>query len=357
MIFIEKCGVYKVYKSIEYAHIADEEFKDYVLIDVRSPKEYEAATIPGAINIPLFSDDERHEIGTIYNNVSVGAAKKLGVSVVAKKLPDIYENFEQLKLKNKKIVVFCARGGLRSSSLVSLFSTLGINVEKLKGGYKSYRHYIFEKLPIVNEDVKYIVLHGNTGVGKTHILVGLKALGYDILDLEKCANNRGSLLGSVGLGASSSQKQFDGLIFNVLKYRKSNYVFVEAESKRIGNINIPDFVFDSMKNGIHIKLKADINFRAELLTMEYTKDTNCDEEILNALHNLKKYIGEKNKERFNEMLINKKYKELSIELMEKYYDPMYESESGKYNYSFELQVEDIEKSVGLIRDWFEDLIK
>jgi tRNA 2-selenouridine synthase len=343
-----------VYKSIEYEQIVAARNEDYILVDVRSPMEYEEATIPGAINIPLFTDEERREIGTIYNHVSVEDAKKLGVGIVGKKLPDIYEQISQLKHKQKNIVIFCARGGLRSSSLVSLFSTLGINIEKLKGGYKSYRRYIFEELPEINKEVKYVVLHGNTGVGKTHILTRLEELGYDILDLEKCANNRGSLLGSVGLGMSSSQKQFDGLIFNSLKYRKSDYVFVEAESKRIGNINIPDFVFSSMKNGIHIKVTADLDFRAELLIEEYTKNSNCDDEILSALDNLKKYIGEKNRERFNEMLLSKKYKELSIELMEKYYDPMYENQSNSYNYSFELKVQDIYKSVDIIIEWFEN---
>ena len=102
--------------------------------------------------------------------------------------------------------MFCARGGLRSSCIVSLFEPLGVNVLKLKGGYKSYRHYIAEQLPNVNSTVNYIVLHGNTGVGKTHILSGLRDQGFDVLDLEACANNRGSILGSVGLGKPRSQK-------------------------------------------------------------------------------------------------------------------------------------------------------
>lgn len=343
-----------MYKNIEFENIIENGIDNYLLIDVRSPKEYQEATIPGSINLPLFTDEERELIGTVYHHESIEQAKTLGVEAVSKKLPNIYKVLNELQLEHRKkpLVMFCARGGMRSSTIVSLFASLGANVLKLKGGYKSYRRYIAEQLPLVNTTANYVVLHGNTGVGKTHILTGLRSHGFDVLDLEACANNRGSLLGAVGLGSPRSQKQFESLLFNELKYRQSDYIFVEAESKKIGNVTIPDFIFTSMQNGTHINLTADYEFRADLLIEEYTKKSNCDEEIIVALDNLKKYIGEKNKERFNDMIIDKNYRELAIELMKKYYDPMYENASNKYSFSFELKVVDLDQSTLAIKEWW-----
>lgn len=343
-----------MYKNIEFEQLINNGINNYILIDVRSPKEHLESAVPGAINIPIFSNSEHQLVGTVYQQESVEKAKKIGIEIVSRKLPDIYDAFMKLEAENKgkQLVIYCARGGLRSSSIVSLFTTLGINVFKLRGGYKSYRQYIVSQLPEVNSSVKYIVLHGNTGVGKTQILKMLESRGHDVLDLEACANHRGSLLGSVGLGLTNTQKQFDALIFNSLKYRKSDYVFVEAESKRIGNIFIPDYIFESMKKGIHINLTADIDFRAKLLIDEYTAYENSDAEIQSALNNLNKYIGEKNWERYQAMLVSQNYIELAVELMKKYYDPMYENESRKYDYSLELKVEDIESCVLELEKWW-----
>ncbi|WP_010292506.1 rhodanese-like domain-containing protein [Clostridium senegalense] len=155
-----------MFQTTEYKELKG----DYVLVDVRSPLEYKENTIPGAVNIPLFNDEERALVGTIYKQESTEKAKKIGMEIVSKKLPSIYDEFLKLEKKHKKIVLFCARGGMRSGSLVALLSSLGMRVEKIKGGYKSYRGYVLEELPKLNEQVKYIVLHGNTGVGKTEIL-------------------------------------------------------------------------------------------------------------------------------------------------------------------------------------------
>jgi tRNA 2-selenouridine synthase len=341
-----------VFKTIDYKSLEG----DYVLIDVRSPGEYNEATIPGAINIPLFTDEERKQIGIVYVNESVEKAKQLGVEAVANKLPIIFREISQLDRQYGKLIFFCARGGMRSGSISSLMISLGINAFKLSGGYKAYRKIINEELPKLNKGVKYIVLRGKTGTGKTEILNCLKNKGYDVLDLESAANHRGSLLGNVGLGEGKSQKYFETRIYEMLRYRKSNYVFVEGESKRIGNVIIPGFIFDSMSDGIHVFIDADLDFRSKLIIREYTKENNCKEEIYLCLDKLSKYISEKNIGRYKALVSEEKYEEVTGELMEKYYDPMYMNAINKYKFDAEFKIQDIETSCREIEAWAKDII-
>ena len=163
-----------MYKTVKYDDIEkNRENINYALIDVRSPSEYRAQTIPQATNIPIFNDEERKLVGTVYTKGSIQEAKKIGVETAAKNLPNIYDKVSKLDEQYDKLIFFCARGGLRSSSLVSLFMPLGINAFKLDGGYKVYRKYINTHLPALIENIKIVVLYGNTGVGKTHILEAL----------------------------------------------------------------------------------------------------------------------------------------------------------------------------------------
>jgi len=336
-----------MFKNINFSDLDER----HILIDVRSPGEYKEATIPGAVNIPIFNDEERKDIGYTYVNESVEKAKKLGVEAVSRKLPKLFEEFLELDKKYDRLVLFCARGGMRSSSLCSLLSSLGLDAYKLNNGYKGYRKFINDELPRLNSEIKYIVLHGTTGVGKTEILKRLGERGHDVLDLEEAANHRGSLLGSVGLGKPNSQKQFEALVYEVLRDRKSNYVFVEGESKRIGNIVIPNFIYKSMEKGVHILVDADLDFRTKLIIEEYTKHSSSEEEILMALEALGKYISGKNIERYKELTIKGEYETVVEELMVKYYDPMYLNGINKYEYDYKLKVDNIEGACELIEGW------
>ncbi len=334
-------------ETIEYGEIKG----NFILVDVRSPGEFQEATIKGAINIPLFDDEERKIIGTVYTQESVEKAKRIGLEVASKKLLHIYDEIKELQKKHDKIVLFCARGGMRSGVLGMLLISLGVNTVRVNEGYKGYRKFVIESLPALNQKVQYIVLHGNTGVGKTEILKQLECDGYDVLDLEGFANHRGSLLGTVGLGKTTSQKQFESNIFHMLQNCKSPYVFIEAESKRIGNTTIPDFVFEKMKSGIHIFVDADIDFRCDLIIKEYTKYGNCNEEIISCIKRLEKYIGEKNVDRYSNLVLKSEYKEVVSELMINHYDPMYTHSSNKYEYKLKVQVVDIKTAAEQIEDW------
>ncbi len=322
-----------MFKVIKYEDIDNNKIDgSYILIDVRSPYEFKKEHIPDSINIPIFDDEERSLIGQTYIQDSPEKAKKIGIEYASKRLPDIYEQVSKLDREYDKLIFFCARGGFRSSSLVSLFMTIGVNSFKLDKGYKGYRKYINEKLPEVIKDVKFVVLFGNTGAGKTHILESLGDQGMDILDLETCANHRGSILGSVGLGPQSSQKTFESLIYKSLKNRKSDLIFVEGESIKIGKVIIPQYIYEGMNKGIHLSIDTDLNLRIDNILRDYVHGT--DEELIYALNYLRQQLGHEKIDKYIEMIKEKRYREIIEDLMINYYDPHYEYKNRQYIKSF-----------------------
>ena len=339
-----------MYKTLKYNDIDQGNIDgSHILIDVRSPKEYNAETIPDAINIPIFGDNERELIGTIYNQKSIEEAKKMGIKAAAEKLPQIYDHIATLDKEYNNLIFFCARGGFRSSSLVSLFKTLGIHAYKLDGGYKKYRKYINRTLPKVMEGMQFVVLYGNTGTGKTHILEVMQEMGHDIIDLEGCANHRGSLLGGVGLGKPNTQKMFESMLYESLKTRKTNTVYIEGESKKIGRVVIPGFIYDSMNNGIALKIEAGIEARIDNILRDYVHET--DKELINSLDQLRRYIGNKNIDRYMDMIRRSEYRGVAKELMIKYYDPLYEHKNRTFIKTF--YNEDNVKTARQIIEWVE----
>lgn len=304
-----------------------------LIIDVRTPDEFQTETIPGAINIPIFTNEERAIVGTTYVQESIDKAKQLGVEFVSSKLPEIYRQVAELDKKYDNLIFFCARGGFRSKTVVVLFKSLGINAIRLEGGYKGYRKYVNDNLPRLVDEVSFIVLYGNTGCGKTEVLKQLKTLGQDVLDLEGCANHRGSLLGGVGLGQPNTQKMFESLVYETLSKRKSDIIFTEGESKRIGRVVMPDYLFTKVKSGQNVEIKASTETRIKNLLKDYVNET--DDELIEAIGFLKPHIGEANILRYTEMIKNYDYAPVVEELMTKYYDPKYEFRNREYIASFE----------------------
>lgn len=334
-------------KIIDYDQLKD----NYILVDVRSPGEYEECHIPGAVNVPLFSNSQREMIGTVYKQESVEKAKKLGIEMVSQSLPEIYEKFCQLKANHKSIIVYCARGGMRSGSICGLLSSLGMNTWQLRGGYKGYRAIVNQQLPKINEQVNYIVLHGFTGVGKTEILRRLSKKGLDILDLEDAANHRGSLLGDVGLRGKRSQKQFESLIFEKLRNRRTNSIFVEAESKRIGTVFVPDYIKNKMLQGKHILVEADIEIRAERIIKEYISGSESKVEIVGGLRKLTKYMSNKKVEELVCRTEEGDYTGVVIELMKLYYDPMYKHSQDGYKFDLVVNANLMDDACNKIESW------
>ncbi|MEG0069616.1 tRNA 2-selenouridine(34) synthase MnmH [Cetobacterium sp.] len=315
--------------------------RNYTLIDVRTPKEFEEEPIPGAINIPLLMDDERIDVGTAYKQVSPEKAKELGVEAIAKRLPDIFREVQ--KHAKGRLAFYCARGGMRSGSMAALFSALGYTTWKLEGGYRAYRQYILEEIPKLNEGIKYYVLHGKTGIGKTKVLQKLDELGYSVLDLEKMADHKGSFFGGVCEKRPQSQKRFESLIFDYLYKNKPEYVLAESESKRIGNVYVPESVFTSLAEATHLSLDTTIEQRVSIIREDYAGATI--EELQSCLNRVKRYIDTKMYDEFSKLLNESKIDELSEVLMTDYYDPLYQKSIDKYEYDAEIFYETLEEGV------------
>ena len=235
--------------------------------DVRSPSEYNQGHIPGAINIPLFNDREREEVGTKYKRDGRVPALILGLKLTG---PDMSLKLEHaLKITKKgKLLVHCWRGGIRSEAMAWLFSLGDIKTELLEGGYKAYRHHILDSL---SEKRKMIVLGGMTGSSKTHIIRYLRQLGQHTIDLEGLANHKGSAFGSLGQPPQPSTEYFANILFDEWKKTNRNQpVWVEDESKSIGSVFIPDRFYLNMQETPVIVLKMDVKTRLPRLLEEYS---------------------------------------------------------------------------------------
>ncbi len=327
--------------------------KSAILIDVRTPKEFEAEPIPGAINIPILSDEERVVVGTAYKQQSPEEAKRLGINYISTKLPNLFEEINELSKKYKKLVFYCARGGMRSSSVTSLFSSLGYKVCKLEGGYKSFRKYVGENIDKLNKDIKYIVVHGKTGIGKTKVLQGLEDKGYSVLDLEKFADHKGSFYGALCERREQSQKRFEAEVFEHLKDREYDYFLVESESKRIGNVYVPESIFKSMSEGYHILLETSLDHRVQIIMEDYSKAPI--EEMLACTTKLRRYLKEEDVLKYENMLKEKRFEEFSRSIMEEYYDPLYQKSINKYEYDSTVNYESIGEAVEKIEKFIESI--
>lgn len=330
-----------------------------ILIDVRSPLEFQEGTIPNSINIPVLLNEERKEVGTLYSKGKIDEAKLLAVESISKRLPDIFSNFLELKNKFENIVIFCARGGYRSKSLSSFLNSLDISNIRIEGGYKSYRNYVINNMNYFISKVTPIVLYGNTGCGKTEILQNLKLKGYPVIDLENLAGHRGSILGAVGLKEQPKQKMFESLLFEEISKYENKYVFIEGESKRIGKISIPELLYKKMATSINIKIDAPIEERVKRLVKEYALPQN-KEDIKNSIDYMRKYISNKAANSLLEALDRNEYDYIAKELCINYYDKKYRNRVSNFDFQFtnnnakEVTEEIIEKTKYLFK-WFNRL--
>ncbi len=309
-----------------------------IIIDIRSPIEFKDGAIPGAINVPLFSDEERHEIGTIYKKEGQAAAKWRAMELVSPKIPDLLRTINAQQC-NGELVVHCWRGGMRSKAVVTFLEFAGIYAWRLIGGYKAHRQYILERTPemIANNAV---VLHGMTGVGKTEMLKVLKKKGYPILDLEEMAGHRGSIFGTIGLGEGHNQKTFDSLLFKGLKdIEGTDYFLVEAESKRIGKAVQPEKLMDVKFKGLNIYIDSPLEQRVKHLVSEYVipyeQETWYHEIIANGIDMVIKRVKDPEiKSKLSEALEKRDYEKMIPLLLEHYYDPRYDHARQDYKGDF-----------------------
>jgi tRNA 2-selenouridine synthase len=307
-------------REISIEELSD--IKNAILVDVRSEGEYSEATIPGALNLSLLDNYERAEVGTVYTQISPHAARQIGLSLISPKLPSLVERALKLA-ETGQLVVFCWRGGMRSKALATILDLMGIPVYRLQGGYKAYRAKVLEYFQN-KPTYKFIVLSGNTGVGKTEFLSGLRREGYPAIDLEKLANNRGSVFGAMGLGAPPSQKAFEAMLYEELRSLAAfDYIIVECESKRIGRVSLPVNFYRAMQNGTKVLLFDSIPNRVERLVKEYSSVPNALTEIDNALERLLKTLGQTKVQYLKKLIRQENFREFTEKLLLEYYDLYY----------------------------------
>ncbi|NOU59852.1 tRNA 2-selenouridine(34) synthase MnmH [Marinifilum caeruleilacunae] len=252
----------KVLKPEEFLKLG----KTLPMIDVRTPAEFEEGHIPGALNIPIFTNAERVLVGTKYKRASKDSAVLLGLELVGPKLAKFVRMAKKFA-PQKEIMVHCWRGGMRSGSMAWLFETAGFKVHLLEGGYKAYRRYIRQQF---TERSELVVLGGMTGSGKTEVLHEMKKQGAQILDLEGIAHHKGSVFGSLGQTDQPNNENFENLLAKVwLDLDPNRPIWVEDESKSIGSVWINDALYHRMRQTDVIKILLPKSERIKRLVQEY----------------------------------------------------------------------------------------
>ena len=296
------------------------------MIDVRSPSEFQNATIPGSINIPFFTDEERAEVGTLYKQVSPEAAQERGLEIVSTKLPAFVQSFK--KIEGEK-AVFCWRGGMRSKTTATVLELMKIHVLRLEGGFRSYRKWIVDRLDTMDFAPHAYIIDGNTGTGKTAILQGLQQEGFPVIDLEKLANHRGSIFGGIGL-EPHNQKVFDALLVQRMEQLKnSSYVLFEGESRRVGKALLPPVIENLKDKGTHIFIKMPMEERIQTILDDY-EPWEHQHECMEAFQRIKARIHTPIATEVEQALQNKDYSLVVQRLLEYYYDPRYQHAAEQY---------------------------
>lgn len=297
------------------------------IIDVRSPVEFAEDRVPGAINLPVLSNEERIKVGTIYKQVSPFNARKLGSAFVAKNISESILSHFSDKEREYSPLIYCWRGGQRSNSLAIVLSQIGWQVTVLEGGYKTYRAHVREQLKFLPQQFTYKVLCGLTGTGKTHILHQLARKGMQVLNLEALANHRGSLLGQEWdnrLEPQPSQKLFESRLLQKLKTFKSNkIVWLESESNKIGQIYLPSILWQKMKASTCIEIQLPIEERVNWLIEKYAHFIEEPELLKSKLAKLKYRYGGDTIASWFRLIDGNRWPELVKELLTVHYDPAY----------------------------------
>jgi tRNA 2-selenouridine synthase len=319
----------------------------YCVIDVRSPKEYAEGSLPGAVNIPIFDNEERALVGTIYRQGGRDVAVDTGFELVEERLSKLLLDFAPYR--QRKIALFCARGGMRSRSVVNLLSQNGFSAWQLEGGYKQYRQHLLDMLARFCPSC--IVLHGLTGTGKTRILQQLD----HAIDLEDLAQHQSSLFGGMNR-EPRSQRWFDAYLHQVICQLGPEPYFVEGESRQMGNIYLPSGLASAMKSGRLVLITASMETRVARILEDYpVDDDQTVAEVERILKSLKRKLGGAITETLCSLLHQGRLAELVETLLTEYYDKRYQNNLLQYSYQFSLSSEDIPRAAAELVAYRESL--
>lgn len=330
------------------------------IIDARSPSEYAEDHVPGAINLPVLDDAERSRVGTLYKQESPFAAKKIGAALVARNIAHHLETHFANRARDYRPLVYCWRGGNRSGAMVHVLRAVGWDAAQLDGGYKAYRRTVVAELQSLPEKLRFVVLCGRTGVGKSRLLRDLARIGAQVLDLEGLAAHMGSVLGAYPNRSQPSQKLFESRIWYALRhFDPLQPVFVESESKKIGRLHTPEALLQRMRASECLTLEAERSVRIALLKEEYQHFLADADTLVRQLDCLTRLQGRERIAHWKRLATSGAWDALVDELLLYHYDPAYGRSLGR-NYAavtqgevFRLDAATPEASLALARSVLE----
>ncbi|MFZ5502262.1 MAG: tRNA 2-selenouridine(34) synthase MnmH [Pseudomonadota bacterium] len=316
------------------------------IIDVRTPAEFSEDRIPGAINCPVLSDAERITVGTLYKQASPFEARKVGAALVAQNIAHHLQTRFHAHPKSWKPLIYCWRGGQRSGAMSIILAQVGWAAHKLEGGYKAYRRNVLDTLATLPPRLKFIVVCGPTGSGKSRLLAALANSGAQVLDLEKLAQHRGSILGNLPENKQPAQKGFDSELLSVLQqFAPGQPIYVEAESRKIGLITLPEALTEAMHRSPCLRLETPLATRVAGLLEDYRHYTRQPETFIAHLQPLQRFHGTKQLEQWSAMIRAGDFDNMVAELLTVHYDPSYFRTTfrnyGNLDHAPQLDLEDL----------------
>ncbi len=304
--------------------------KTHPVFDVRSPGEYNHAHMPGAISLPLFTDEERKQVGTAYKQISREQAIKIGLDYFGPKMRLMVEQVEALAVDSRLVLIYCWRGGMRSGAVSWLLDMYGFKVYTLIGGYKKFRNHVLDTF---KKPYHFNIIGGYTGSGKTELLKTLKEKGEKVIDLENIANHKGSAFGAIGLPPQPTQEMFENLLSNELSAISSKeglltpdsrlptgFIWLEDESQRIGLVNIPGDLWKNMRQSKVWFLDIPFEERLKHIIPEY--GILEQEKLIAAIERISQKLGHLNAKTAILLLKEGKISE-SFDILLRYYDKFY----------------------------------
>lgn len=305
------------------------EFDD--IIDVRSPAEFAEDHIPGAISCPVLDDGERARVGTLYCQQSPFAARRVGAALVARNIAAHIERHFLDRPKSWRPLIYCWRGGQRSAAMAIVLGQVGWAAHQLEYGYKAYRHQVLADLACLPGDLRFVVLCGPTGSGKSRLLAALARRGRQVLDLEGLAGHRGSLLGGRPDRPQPSQKGFESRLRQALSgFDPARPVFIEAESRNIGRISLPTALLDRMHAAACLTLEVPRDERLRLLLEDYAYLTRATPYLTEQLGHLKPFFSRQQIAQWLDQALRGDHAALVSSLLDLHYDPLYRRSTGRH---------------------------
>ncbi len=329
-------------KSVDTDTLDPDAFDE--IIDVRSPSEFAEDHVPGAVNLPVLDDAQRAEVGTRYKQVSAFEARRLGAGYVSENIGRHLAGHLADKPADYAPLVYCWRGGQRSQSMGHVLERIGWNVSLLAQGYKTYRRKVRVELESLPGRLRFLVLAGYTGTGKTKILHALAERGEQVLDLEGLANHQGSLLGEPPEGQNVSQKWFESQLWAAMRrFDPRRPVWTEAESAKIGEVSCPKDVLHGVRGGVTFEIEAEREERARFLSAGYRWWRENPDVLMEKLRRLAPRYGNDEIDSWQELADAKDWPGFVARVLEAHYDPAYARSRGK-NYaepSLRVKVDDL----------------